>query len=178
MAELSTIARPYAKAAFEFALEHGQLAQWSGMLQFAATVALHGEVRELLGNPRFTSEQAAELFTDLLGDQADEHGKNFLRLLADNGRLAALPDVAALYEVQRSEYEKSVAVTVEAAAELTSEAKAKLADKLEARLQRKVKISYDINPELLGGFIVRAGDMVIDGSVRGKLTQLGDALRA
>lgn len=178
MAELTTIARPYAKAAFEHALEHNALTQWSGMLQLAATIAAHADVRSLLGNPRISTSQLAELFHDVGAEAFDEHGRNFLSLLTDNGRLDTLSEIAALFEVMKAEHEKSVDVRVTAAAELQPEIKAKLAAKLEAKLQRKVNLSYDINSELLGGVIIRAGDMVIDGSVRGKLGELADVLRA
>lgn len=178
MAELTTIARPYAKAAFEFALTNHALASWSGMLQLAAVIAADADVRSLLGNPRLGSGQLAELFHDVGGAAFDEHGKNFLSLLADNGRLDVVTEIAALFEVLKAEHEKSVDVRVTAAAELSADLKAKLAAKLEAKLQRKVNLSYDINSELLGGVIIRAGDMVIDGSVRGKLGELADVLRA
>lgn len=178
MAELTTIARPYAKAAFEFALANNALAQWSGMLQLAAVIAADPGVQALLGNPRITVSQLAELFHDVGGASFDEHGKNFLSLLADNQRIGALTEIAGLFDAMKAEHEKSVDVRVTAAAELSPELKAKLAAKLEAKLARKVNLSYDINPSLLGGVIIRAGDMVIDGSVRGKLDELGDALRA
>ncbi|MBI2381836.1 MAG: F0F1 ATP synthase subunit delta [Gammaproteobacteria bacterium] len=178
MAELTTIARPYAKAAFEHALAGNALTQWSGMLQLAAVIAADSGVQALLGNPRISSSQLAELFHDVGGASFDEHGKNFLSLLADNNRLNAISEIVALFEVMKAEHEKSVDVRVTAAAELNADLKAKLAAKLEAKLARKVNLSYDINPSLLGGLIIRAGDMVIDGSVRGKLGELGDALRA
>lgn len=178
MAELTTIARPYAKAAFEFALEHNALTKWSEMLQLSAAVSADPEMQSLLTNPRLTGEQLVELFADIGAAVLDDHGKNFLSLLAKNNRLGALVEIAALFEVQKAEHEKSVDVRVTAASELNADIKAKLAAKLETKLQRKVNLSYDINPELLGGVIIRAGDMVIDGSVRGKLEELSDALRA
>lgn len=178
MAELTTIARPYAKAAFEYALEKNALAKWSEMLQLAATIAMDAGVQALLTNPRVTGSQLTELFQDVGASVFDEAGKNFLNLLADNNRLGALVEIAVLFEGLKAEHEKSVDVRVTAASELSADMKAKLAAKLETKLQRKVNLSYDINPELLGGVIIRAGDMVIDGSVRGKLGELADVLRA
>ncbi|MDC0610927.1 F0F1 ATP synthase subunit delta [Vibrio sp.] len=177
MSELTTIARPYAKAAFDFAVEKGQLAQWGEMLAFSAEVAKNEQIHELL-NSSMAAEKLADIFVTVCGDQFDEFGQNFLRVMAENGRLLALPDVFEQFLVLKTEHEKTVAVTVTSATELSEEQKKEISNKLEQRLSRKVQLNCSIDETLLGGVVIRAGDLVIDDSVRGRLNRMSDALQS
>ena len=176
MADKSTIARPYAKAAFEEAREHGRLGPWSGALRTAAAVVGDARVAALLGNPRVTPEELAALVIAIAGPQLDEEGCNFVRTLADNGRLAFLPEIAALFDELKSEAEGVIDVTVTSAAPLDEAQRNKLAAALERRLKRTVRLQCATDPALIGGAVLRAGDMVIDGSLRGRLERIAYAL--
>lgn len=174
--KMTTIARPYAHAAFEYALAKKTLPAWEAMLSSAALVTENPQVQRLLSNPSISIGQITSFYCDVLASMLDEEQKNFLHLLADNGRLAALPDIAALFKTYRAEQEKTLTVQVTSAVDLDQSYKQKLADALTRRLQRKVTLQCDIDADLLGGAIVTAGDTVIDGSVRGKLNRLVESL--
>ncbi|MBR9789261.1 MAG: F0F1 ATP synthase subunit delta [Vibrionaceae bacterium] len=177
MSDLTTIARPYAKAAFDFAVEKGQLDQWGQMLSFAAEVAKNEQISELLTSS-FSAEKMAEIFVAVCGDQVDAHGQNLLKVMAENGRLTTLPDVCEQFFILKKEHEKEVDVEVISASELSDEQLANIGSKLEARLERKVKLNCSVDETLLGGVIIRAGDLVIDDSARGRLNRLSDALQS
>ncbi|MDY6919767.1 MAG: F0F1 ATP synthase subunit delta [Pseudomonadota bacterium] len=176
MADLLTVARPYAKAAFQYADEHGALSEWSDMLAFTAAVAAEPTVAAYLQNPKITSAEKAKGFAELCQDKLNDAGKNFVTLLAQNKRLEALPEIAALYEELKSQKEQSVDVEITSAFTLTDEQANKLASALKQKLGRDVNVSTAEDQSLLGGVIIRAGDLVIDGSVRGKLAKLADKL--
>ncbi|NPU90445.1 MAG: F0F1 ATP synthase subunit delta [Gammaproteobacteria bacterium] len=178
MAELTTIARPYAKAAFQFADESGALKQWSAMLNFAAAVAGDASVSRLLGNPKVTAEQKADGFLKLCADKLDKSGSNFVSLLARNKRLAALPAIAALFEELKSQKEQSVDVEIVSAFALSADQSGKLAASLKKRLGREVNVTTAVDRSILGGAIIKAGDLVIDGSVQGKLARLAESLNS
>ena len=178
MAELITVARPYAKAAFQFADENGALAEWSDMLAFAAAVSTDEAVSSFLNNPKITSVQKAEAFGDLCKDKLNAQGKNFVAMLAQNKRLAALPEIAVLFEALKSQKEQSVDVEITSAFALSDEQGKKLAAALKQKLGREVNVTTAEDKALLGGVIIRAGDMVIDGSVRGKLAKLAEKLNS
>ncbi len=177
MSELTTLARPYAKAAFGFALENKSLSAWSEMLGFLSSVAKDEGVTALLDSPSMTKEKAAEAILSIAKDQVDDRGENFIRLLADNGRLELLPEILTLFENHKAEYEKTVDVNLTSAVELTKQQLTELDNKLEGKLGRKVNINCEIDPKVMGGLIIRAGDLVIDASIRGKLDELADALQ-
>ncbi|EGA70966.1 F0F1 ATP synthase subunit delta [Vibrio sinaloensis DSM 21326] len=177
MSDLTTIARPYAKAAFDFAVEKGQLDQWGQMLSFAAEVANNEQMKELLTGS-VSADKLAEVFVAVCGDQVDAHGQNLLKVMAENGRLSALPDVCEQYFALKQEHEKEIDVEVTSAAELSDEQLANISSKLEQRLERKVKLNCSVDETLLGGVIIRAGDLVIDDSARGRLNRLSDALQS
>ncbi len=177
MSELTTIARPYAKAAFDFAVEKGQLDQWGEMLAFGAEVAKNEQMHELL-NSSMAADKLAEIFVSVCGEQFDEFGQNFVKVMAENGRLQALPDVFEQFLVLKTEHEKTVAVVVTSATELSEQQKTEISNKLEQRLSRKVQLNCSIDETLLGGVVIRAGDLVIDDSVRGRLNRLSDALQS
>ncbi|MBE3653942.1 F0F1 ATP synthase subunit delta [Vibrio navarrensis] len=177
MSDLTTIARPYAKAAFDFAVEKGQLDQWGQMLSFAAEVAKNEQISELLTGS-MSAEKLTELFVAICGEQVDEYGHNLLKVMAENGRLKALPDVCKQFFALKKEHEKEIDVDVISATELSDEQIANISSKLELRLERKVKLNCSIDEALLGGVIIRAGDLVIDNSARGRLNRLSDALQS
>ena len=176
MAEILTIARPYAHAAFLFADSHQALKEWSGMLEFLAVVAADPEMTELIENPRLTESQIAELFIGIGADRLDENCHNFIRLLAENRRLKLLPEIAALFEIQRRDAEKSIRAELITAFPVTAAQQAAVTAALKQRLGREIELECITDATLLGGAIIRAGDLVIDGSVRGKLERLGNSL--
>lgn len=177
MSELTTVARPYAKAAFDFAVEHKAVDEWQQMLAFAGAVAANKEMHDLLTGA-MASEQLAEIFINVCGEQLGEHGQNLIKVLAENKRLAALPDICELFDAYKAEYDKEVEVDVTSAAALSDAQQQDLSATLEKRLARKVKLNCNVDPELIAGLVVRAGDTVIDGSVKSKLNRLSDALQA
>lgn len=172
--KLSTIARPYVTAAFEYALGKKDLHAWENFLQTAATVVQDESIAQLLKNPSVTQKQVADFIGDLIAPQLDEGRKNFIRLLAENERLAVLPDVFLQFKKEREDQEKTLAVQVFSAQALDDAYQQKLQQALSKRLQRQVELECNIDPNLLGGVLIRAGDLVIDGSVRGKLARLVD----
>ena len=179
MADINTIARPYAKAAFEVALDAGKLEKWQDLLSLLAVVASDKNMQPLLSNPNIPSEKLAELLIDICGaKKVDEYGQNFLRLLAQNKRLNALPSIFLAYEDFKAEHEKSVTVTVKSVVDLSGKQIKQITSKLEAKLNRKINLKTEVDSSLLGGMIIEANDMVIDGSVRGKLQELGQALQS
>lgn len=178
MAELSTLARPYAKAAFEFAREHQALAQWSEQLATAAAVSANEGLDTVLDNPSLTAEQQAQTLNEVCGDATGQEVKNFVSVLASNKRLSLLPVISAQFELLKSNLEKSVDVEVVSAFDLNDETANKLADVLGKKLEREVKVSTSTDQDLLGGVLIRAGDLVIDGSVRGRLNKLAEAMNS
>ncbi|NBA97034.1 F0F1 ATP synthase subunit delta [Pseudomonas sp. R5(2019)] len=178
MAELTTLARPYAKAAFEHAQAHQQLANWSAMLGLAAAVSEDDTMQRLLKAPRLTSAQKATTFIDVCGDKLNAQAQNFIHVAAENDRLGLLPEISALFDLYKAEREKSVDVDVTSAFALNKEQQDKLAKVLSARLNREVRLQATEDSTLIGGVIIRAGDLVIDGSVRGKLAKLAEALKS
>jgi F-type H+-transporting ATPase subunit delta len=135
-------------------------------------------VQPLIGNPHVTAQQLTDLVMDVAGRAAGEHAHSFLRVLADNGRLDLLPEIAAQYEVLRAEVENTVDVTITSAIELTGEQREKFSASLKKRLGRNVRLHCEVDPRLIGGAVVRAGDFVIDGSLQGKLERLGSGVSA
>ncbi|MGD9386620.1 MAG: F0F1 ATP synthase subunit delta [Gammaproteobacteria bacterium] len=176
MAEKMTVARPYARAVFEIAREADALAAWSELLGRGAVAAADERVHELIGNPAVTREALAELFIELCGEGAGAHGSSFIRVLAENGRLAWLPEIAAEFEALRAEAENVVDVQVTSAVELDEAERAGFATALKKRLGREVRLHCDTDAKLLGGAIIRAGDLVIDGSLSGRLERLAGAV--
>ena len=173
-----TVARPYAKAAFEIALEREKLASWSQLLKILAQVSLDTEVQSVIQRPGTKPEDIASFFIDIAGSYADQEGQNFIKILAENNRLLALPDILAAYEHLRAEQEKSLTVSVVTFSELSESQKKSIAESLKKRLKREIELQESVDESLLGGAIIRAGDMVIDGSVRGKLEKLKNEITA
>jgi F-type H+-transporting ATPase subunit delta len=178
MADKLTIARPYARAAFEEASANGALGAWSESLKLAAQVVKDPRVQNLLGNPHVTPEQLAQLFIGIGGPAVGAHGANFVRTLAANRRLAYLPEITALFEVMKDAAQGVADVTVTSAAALDAAQEQKLSAALEKRLRRKVRLQCAIDPQLLGGAIIRAGDLVIDGSLSTRVERIAYDLTA
>ena len=176
MAENSTVARPYAQAVFQLAKEQSLLAQWSDMIQLAAMVVADKNVRSLIGNPRVDKTQLMDLIVGVCGERLDVNARNFLDLLIENGRLALLPNIAELYEAYRAEEEKVVQAEMISAFPVSAEQQQKIAAALKVRLGREVSLNCKTDQSMIGGAIIRAGDMVIDGSVTGHLYRFANVL--
>jgi len=176
VAERATIARPYAKAAFGYASNAAALAGWSRGLKVATEIVADPRVAALAKNPRWSDADLASLVTDVAGAGLDAGMQNFVRVLAENHRLLLLPEIAAHFEELRSDAENTVDVEVVSAVALDSAQEAKLTLALSARLKRKVRMQNSVDAALLGGAVIRAGDLVIDGSLKGRLERLGTEL--
>lgn len=169
---MTTIARPYALAAFEFAVDKNALSAWETMLDAASLLTQDASVQQLLTSPKVTSQQLANLYSDVLAKRLNIEMTNFIQLLAEYDRLSVLPDIAELFKSYRAEQEKKLNVQVTSAVPLNDSYQQKLIDTLTKRLRRQVTLQCEIDPNLLGGAIITAGDTVIDGSVRGKLDRM------
>ncbi|AIU90330.1 F0F1 ATP synthase subunit delta [Pectobacterium brasiliense] len=177
MSEFVTVARPYAKAAFDFAVENQALDRWQNMLAFSAEVARNEQIAELLSGAVAPIE-LAKTFIAVCGDQLDEAGQNLIRVMAENGRLPVLPEVLEQFIQLRATLESTVDVDVISASTLSEQQQSKIAAAMEKRLSRKVKLNCKIDKSVMAGVVIRAGDMVIDGSIRGRLERLADVLQS
>ena len=178
MAELSTLARPYAKAAFEFAADAGDLQGWSTSLATAGAVAQQPAVVKLLSSPSSTAAQQAAAVIEICGDALSATGQNFIAILPENRRLQLLPQISHQFDIMKANREKAVEVDVVAAHEMGADQQQQLSDALSAKLERKVNMQVSLDKSLLGGAVIRAGDTVIDGSIRGRLTKLAESLNS
>lgn len=178
MADKSTIARPYARAAFEEARASKRLEPWSEALHVAAAVVGDPRVASLLGNPHVTPEELAQLIAGIAGGKLGEQGGNFVRTLAANRRLGVLPQIAARFDELKDAAEGVADVTVTSAAPLDAGQQQTLSAALEKRLKRTVRLHYATDPALIGGAVVRSGDLVIDGSLRTRLERIAYELTA
>jgi len=176
MAEPSTIARPYAEAVFRLAREQGRLVEWSDMLAVLEAVAVDEQMVPVLASPRPAPAQLAALFIDIAGDALDDAGRNLVRLLAENRRLRNIQALRVQYEGLRAEEEGTLSAELVSALPVDDTVRDALAAALGVRLKRKVALRTSVDPDLLGGAVIRAGDMVIDGSVRGRLQRLATQL--
>jgi F-type H+-transporting ATPase subunit delta len=178
MADKSTIARPYARAAFSDAKAEKRLSEWSETLHTGASVVRDPRVQNLLGNPHVTPAQLAQLVIDLAGPKLQEHGRNFVQTLAANQRLGYLPEIAKIFDDLKDAEEGVIDVNVTSAAPLDETQKLTLAEALARKLKRQVRLHCDTDPNLIGGAVLRAGDLVIDGSLRGRLDRIAYELTA
>lgn len=178
MAELTTIARPYAKAAFEFARHSNDLAGWANALSLLSAVAQSDGMNSVQNAPDLTAEQKSAAFIEVCGEELNAGQQNFVKTLAENKRLPLLPQVLELYELFKANQEKAIDVDVQTAFEISSDLQSKLAETLSKKLDREVTLQTSVDKSLLGGALIRAGDTVIDGSVRGRLAKLAEAMNA
>lgn len=170
--QLTTLARPYARAAFEYALENHDLAGWENILANATKIVRDPLMIQLLTNPAITDHQLTTIFLELLAKDLDVGKTNFIKLLAENNRLIAFPEIWELFTHDRDEYEKTIAIQITSAINLDKVYQQKFIDVLTRRLKRKITLQCDVDESLMGGAIIRAGDSVIDGSIRGKLNRM------
>jgi F-type H+-transporting ATPase subunit delta len=178
MADRLTVARPYARAAFEEAQERRSLPAWSKALRTGAEVVRDPRVGELMGNPHVTPDQVADLVIGIAGDSLGDEGQNFLRTLADNHRLPYLPEISAQFDSLKDAAEGVADVTVTSAAPLDEGQRQKITAALGKRLRREVRLHCAVDPQLIGGAILRSGDLVIDGSLRSRLERIAYDLTA
>lgn len=177
-AELATVARPYARAAFATALDEADgLVSWSKMLALLGAAVVEPAVERMLDNPANSGSVAAEWLTGLIGDELTASGANFIKVLADYDRLALIATIAEQYEVLKANHEKTVEVAIVSAYELSGTEQETLKDALNRRLQRTVELETETDSSLLGGVVIRTEDTVIDDSVRGKLQKLAGTLQ-
>ncbi len=177
MSELVTIARPYAKAAFDFAVDKAAVDHWAAMLAFAGEVAKHDKLQAIFES-NMSKAQKAEAMIAICGEQLDANGQNLIKVMAENERLPALPAVAALFAEYHHEYAQVVEADVTSATELSADEQSKLAAALEKRLARKVKLKCSVDASLISGTLVKVGDLVIDSTVKGKLGRMAHTLQA
>src|SRR5579885_104526 len=176
MANLSSIARPYALAAFEYARDKQQLPEWKAFLESASCAARQPTVIRLLDNHELPSAKAFDLFHEVLASQLDTERKNFLRLLSQHKRFNVLPEISDAFNALYAALEKTSKVRVITAVEAEETFRQKLAHVLAKRTQRDVMLHCEVDPAIIGGAIIHIGDRVIDGSVRGKLNRLLESL--
>jgi F-type H+-transporting ATPase subunit delta len=178
MAELTTIARPYAEAAFQLARDQNALPVWSQMLRLASSVVGDARVAEALDNPRLDAKAKESLLLSICGDGLDAQGRNFVRLLVEGDRISLMPTIASLFETLKDDADGVAKATIESAFELTPQDLTDLTAALERRFKRKVEASVVVNPDLIGGARISVGDNVIDGTVQERLRAMAAQLRA
>jgi F-type H+-transporting ATPase subunit delta len=188
MADHGTTARPYAQAVFEIARTDNQLADWSGFLTLAAEIALAPDVTRLLSAPGADGHGVAAAIADicreklgglaLLRDGPKSVGAGFLKVLAENHRLGALPDILARFEALKADAERTLDVTLTSASAVSDEQQKRIIDALNKRFGRQIRLAVRLDPTLIGGARLQVGDRVIDGSVRTGLDKLATALSA
>ncbi len=176
MSELTTAARPYAKAVFELARDDKSLDTWSERLRYLAAILSDVTFKRHLDTPGLTHQKRADMVTQVAADYLDELGINFVKLMAKNRRLNLLNDVSSMFEQYRAKSEGLVEASVISATELSEQQSNNIAESMSKRLQRDVIVSVKIDPSLISGAIIRAGDLVIDGSLTGKLKNLRQQL--
>ena len=175
-ADATTIARPYAVAAFDRAVATDKLDLWSDMLGLLAAIVRDPGLAGLIASPKLDRAQLGELLLEIGGGRLSDEGQNLVKLLAANQRLGFLPEIAAMFEARKAEYQSTIDVHVTSAYPLDAAQSQQLEAALKQRLGRDVRISSERDPELIGGFRLRAGDMVIDGSVAAQLEKLANEL--
>lgn len=178
MAEITTIARPYAEALARLAGEADSWSRWSDMLSLCASVVADVQVADLIHNPGVAAERVAEVVVAVCGDRLNDEGRNFVRLLAENRRLPVLPEIAQQFEAMKASREGTLEARVTTAYELGEAQLAGLKTKLESKFARKINVAQVVDKALIGGVVIQVGDEVLDASVRGKLGDLAAILKA
>lgn len=176
MAQLMTIARPYAEAVFALAQDANNLAGWSEELANLATISNDSAMAAMIKNPAYSADQIVSVFTDVMGENLTDEGKGLLTAMADNKRLSALSDVVEVFETLKAQAEKRVRATVISARKTTVEQKKKLSAALNAKFDAEVEINYEEDSSLIGGIKIKVGDWAIDGSALSQLNKLGAAI--
>ncbi|MEZ5553741.1 MAG: F0F1 ATP synthase subunit delta [Pseudomonadales bacterium] len=177
MAELATLARPYANAVFDMARQSGDLDRWSRTLGFLAAAAAHPQMQSYLEAPGLPEEAKATRLSDVCGDEIQPSAVKFLQVLAHNKRLSLLAEIREQFESLRAQEQQTLDVEVTSAFELSAAESDKLKAALHTRFKREVSMTSKVDASLLGGAVIRAGDTVIDGSVRGKLRKLAESIQ-
>ena len=177
MSELATLARPYAAAVFKRAKETGSSEKWSKTLAFLASILSDQRLSSFINNPKVSNEGLSGLMLDISAGQIDAEGANFLKLLVQNRRLNLVPHIVKIFEAYKAEDEGYLDVEVHAAYEFSDEGRQDFSARLEKRLGKKVNMNVTVDKSLIGGVLVRAGDKVIDGSVKGQLQHMQKALQ-
>lgn len=172
MSELTTAARPYARAVFEMANAKGELGEWSDTLGFMGSVISNDQVSDLLAMPKMAKQAGADAFLQLCDNKLDDGAKNLVGMLAENDRLSLLPEIGVIFEALKDNAEGSVEALVTAAKKLTQAQEDSISSALKKRLGRDIKLKVSVDEALLGGAIIRAGDLVIDGSLKGRLDKM------
>ncbi len=178
MAELSTIARPYAEAAFEIAREKDALPTWSRMLALVASVASDAGMRSALASPKLGDAEKESLFLSVAGEGLDDDARSFVRVLIEADRIALAPQILAIYEQRRHDAEGVALARIESAMPVSGDELAALSAALERRFKRRIEAKVEVDPSLIGGARITVGDTVIDDSVLGKLTAMKNQLTA
>jgi F-type H+-transporting ATPase subunit delta len=178
MAELITLARPYARAAFEFASASDTVDEWSQTLEMLRMIATDEAMMSVIKNPSLTSGQKADVIFDVCGEKLDDSAKHFVSLVSENNRLPLVCSIADLFEQFKRLRNKSVDVEIISAFELNDAQQQALAEALTKKLERKVNITSNTDASILGGVIVHAEDQVIDASIRGRLMKLAEAINS
>jgi F-type H+-transporting ATPase subunit delta len=176
MEERGTLARPYANAVFQLAREEDKLDVWSDMLGFLTMTTADPVMKGLIADPRLEKGRVADVVIEVGGGRLSDHGQNLVRVLAENGRLGLAPEIQRLYEEQRAASEKKEKVVVTAAYAVNPKLKKMIGDAMAQRLACEVEVETHIDRDLIGGAVIRVGDLVIDASLRGRLGQLKTAL--
>jgi F-type H+-transporting ATPase subunit delta len=176
MSSLTTLARPYAKAAFELAQAEKDLSGWDEMLGLASSLASEESMAGLLDSPHVSSEQALTLISEVAGDAFNDRFGGFMTVLASNGRLPLLPEISRLYQGLRADAEQRLSVRVVSAIPLDEDQVTRMKSALARRFEREIDLESEIDTRVIGGAVVYAGDQVIDGSLRGRLQKLSNNL--
>ncbi|MBU6505473.1 MAG: F0F1 ATP synthase subunit delta [Betaproteobacteria bacterium] len=177
MAEITTIARPYAEAVFKLALEEKALDRWSETLQWLSAVASDSDMAALVGNPRLDRAQLSGVFLSVCEGKLNEEGKKLVQLLVDNHRIPALPAISRQFEILRHQHEGQLDAQIVSAFPLAAQELDQLVSGLEKRFARKIRPEVSVDGSLIGGVKVTVGDVVIDGSVRARIDQMAVALK-
>lgn len=172
MTEIRTMARPYARGVFDIARQDNNLQAWSDGLGAVAAIVANDDVHRLIGNPVIADDALTEAIIAIAGDDLPKQGNAYVRVLVDNGRLTLAPAIAEQYEAMRAAAENRVEVTVTSAAAFSDEQKQELGQALQARLAARTELAFEQDENIIGGAIIRAGDLVIDRSVRSQLDRM------
>jgi F-type H+-transporting ATPase subunit delta len=177
MSELSTLARPYAEAVFRIAQGERDLEGWSPRVATLAAIVSDAQVARVIADPAVSADRVAGLIIDVAGAALGERGASFVKVLAENDRLALLPEIGRLYETLKAEAEGTIEATITSAQELTQAQIDDLVAGLRAKFNRDVNVQVAVDPDLIGGAVIAIGDQVMDGSVKGRLQRMSFALQ-